>query len=110
MKHGIGPKYGLGLPSSCSLYLHIFLEYRFRGESKLSVYPCFLCFAFIELIGALSSPIASSFSSRVLCSVVYFVAIMILVVVSVTVIICGGVCAETVSTQPIHQRMNDLRN
>src|SRR6218665_3561205 len=35
---------------------------------------------------------------------------MILVVVKVTVRNCGGECAETVSTQLIHKRMDDLRN
>src|SRR6218665_522791 len=38
------------------------------------------------------------------------VAFMILVVVKVTVLNCGGECAETVFTQLIHQRMNDLRS
>src|SRR6218665_2494604 len=35
---------------------------------------------------------------------------MILVVVKVTVINCGGECVETIFTQLIHQRINDLRN
>src|SRR6218665_1308243 len=35
---------------------------------------------------------------------------MILVAVKVTFINCGGKIAETVFTQLIHQRMNDLRN
>src|SRR6218665_886134 len=40
----------------------------------------------------------------------YFVAFMILVVVKVTVINCGGEIAETVFTHLIHQGMSDLRN
>src|SRR6218665_1018749 len=41
---------------------------------------------------------------------VYFLPFMILVAVKVTVIKCGGKIAEMVSTQLIHQRINDHRN
>src|SRR6218665_2642373 len=41
---------------------------------------------------------------------VYFLLFMILVAVKVTVINCGGQIAEIVSTQLIHQRINDHRN